>query len=135
MLVSTSPQRAPLALQVSSVLLGVGILVGVVLLLLLAVRPPSAMSVAVGGQQPTSCPPGSGAPACFRFDVTNTGERDGVASCFATPATGTEASFVNGSRVADVTLSAGQVQPIYVKVTPAEGEDTVLAPMVVCRPR
>ena len=122
-------------MYVTSVLLGIGLLAGFVLIMLLLFRPPQALTIAVGGQQPTACPAGSGAPACFRFDVTNTGERDGIASCIATPATGTEASFINGSRAADVPLSAGEVQQVYVKVTPAEGEDTVFAPLLVCRPR
>jgi hypothetical protein len=125
----------PIALSIASGLLGVGVLIALVLITLLVVRPPGEMEVAVGGQQPTTCPPGSGAPACFRFDVTNTGERPGTAACIATPEPGTEASFLNGSRVAEVPLSAGEVQQVYVKVTPEDGTDTVFAPYVVCNPR
>jgi uncharacterized protein (DUF58 family) len=121
-------------MYLASSLLAVALLTAVVLLMLLVLTPPREMTVAVGGQQPTECPAGSGAPACFQFDVTNTSERDGVAGCLVTPAAKTEASFLNGSRIQEVPLSAGEVQEVYVKVTPAEGGDTVFAPLLVCQP-
>jgi hypothetical protein len=119
-------------MYVASGLLFLAIMIGAVLFLVLLLRPAQSMAVAVGGQRATECPPGTGAPACFRFDVTNTGERDGVAICVVTPAPQTEATFVNGSRTADVVLSAGEVRQIYAKVTPAGGGDTVYAPTIAC---
>ena len=121
-------------MYVASSLLAVAILAGLILVTILVVRPSMEMTIAVGGQQPTECPAGTGAPACFLFDVTNTSERSGVAGCIVTPAADTDATFTNGSRVQDVPLSAGEVQEVYVKVTPTGGGDTVVEPMLVCRP-
>jgi len=129
-----SPQRSSPPYYVVAVLLAIALGVFAVLLFLLTVKPAVTMSVAVGNQTPTECPVGSGAPACFRFDVTNTGARDGVASCVTTPTGATSAQFANGSRTAEVLLSAGEVKQVYVKVVPIEGGDEVFAPLLVCRP-
>jgi hypothetical protein len=126
--------RSSVPIYVVSALLGVALLTGAILLMILILRPAQQMTVAVGGQQATTCPAGSGAPACFRYTVTNTGDRDGIATCAVSPAAETVASFINGSRTAQMPLSAGEVQEIYVKVSPSGGGDTVLAPTVVCQP-
>ncbi|MEX0985253.1 MAG: hypothetical protein WD096_09415 [Actinomycetota bacterium] len=131
-----SPSLRPgaLATYVASVLLAIALLTAGVLLFLLTLRPAPIMTVAVGGQQATGCPAGAGAPACFRFDVTNTGTRDGTAACFVTSAPSTTASFINGSTVAQVLLKAGEVKQVYLKVSPDGGGDTVFAPTLECDP-
>ena len=129
-----SPGRASLGMYIASSLLVAALLAAGVLVMLLVVTPPRQMTVAVGGQRASECPPGSGAPACFEFDVTNTSQLDGSAVCHVTPAPETTASFLNGGTIQDVPLSSGEVQQVYVKVTPAEGGDTVFTPMLVCAP-
>ncbi len=113
-------------------MLGVGLLVALILLLLLTLRPSNGqMTLAIGEPHAEECPVGSGAPACFRFDVTNTGQADGVATCFAMAATGTEAVFANGADSVGVRLGGGEVKGVYVKVTTL-GSDEVLAPALRC---
>ena len=129
-----APSRGSLASYVATSVLIVAVATGSVLVVMLAVRPPTSMKVVVGIPHATACPEGAGAPACFRIDLSNTGERDGVARCIVTPAPATVASFINGSRVNDVPLSAGQVQQLYVKVTPSGQGDTVYAPDIMCNP-
>jgi hypothetical protein len=129
-----SPGRNTATLYVASALLGIALLTTVILVMLLVLRPATAMTIAVGTAQPTECPPGSGAPACFQFDITNTGGRNGIASCIVTPAARTNASFLNGSTVLEFPLTGGEVQQVYAKVTPSGGGDTALAPIVICRP-
>ena len=119
---------------IGSVILGVMLVVAVILLMLLVLRPPSAtMRVAIGPAAAEPCPVESGGTACYRFEVANTGQADGLAECGTTPAPGTEAVFANGASVVDVRLQAGEIKGVYVRVTPAAGSDQVGAPALDCR--
>jgi len=128
-----SPGRGSVLMYGASALLGLAILIGLALLLILIIRPPQPLTVAIGQLQATECPAGSGAPACFQFDVTNTGERNGTARCTVTPASETAATFINGSRSVEAPLAAGEAQRFYVKVTPTGQGDTVYEPVISCK--
>jgi hypothetical protein len=122
------------ALVAGSVILGTGLFIAIVMVILLAIRPESGpITIAVGPPHPEECPVGSGAPACFRFDVTNTGTTDGVATCATAPVTGTDALFVNGATNVAVRLAPGETKRVYVKVSVVKG-DEVVAPMMSCVP-
>ena len=59
--------------HLGSLVLGLVVFIGFVLVLLLGVPAPAdQLTVAVGPGQAEQCPTG-GATACFRFNVTNTG--------------------------------------------------------------
>ena len=131
-----SDDRSQPAVVAGSIILGVALFIGFVLVLLLAFRPPSQeVKVEVGAPQAEPCPVegAEGATACFRFDVTNTGQADGVATCLVTPAIGTEAQFANGAPSVGVRLQAGEVKSVYTSVIPAEGGDEIRAPTLSCQ--
>ena len=129
--------RSQPAVVAGSIVLGIAVFVMFVLVLLLAFRPPSTVvTVEVGAPQAEQCPVvsgGEGATACYRFDVTNTGQADGVATCLVTPAVGTEAQFANGASSVGVRLQAGEVKSVYTRVIPADGGDEIRAPSLSCQ--
>jgi hypothetical protein len=119
---------------VGSILLGTMILAAFVLVMLLVLGPSNGvMTVAMGQPQAEPCPTDSGGTACYRFEATNTGQAEGVATCSTTAAPGTDAVFANGADVVGVRLQAGEVKGVYVRVTPEPGSDTVSAPTLTCQ--
>ncbi|MGE5226575.1 MAG: hypothetical protein ACM3OO_06840, partial [Planctomycetaceae bacterium] len=88
------PERtSPAFLAVLGLLIG-AVVIGAMLVLLLATRRPSTeIRFEVGQPVGTQCPQGTGAPACFRFEVRNMGGGDAFAFCTVDPAPGTQASF------------------------------------------
>lgn len=126
--------RAGRAMVGGSIVLGVALLAAIVLFMLLILRPPGTeMRIAIGPAAAEPCPVESGGTACFRFEVVDTGDADGVATCTTTPAPGTEAVFANGAETVGVRLQAGETKGVYVKVTPAPGSDQVGAPALNCQ--
>jgi hypothetical protein len=112
--------------------LGAGLFVAAILVVLLVTRPEAEpITLAVGPANAEECPPGAGAPACYRFDVTNTSPTEGIATCATAPVGDTEAFFVNGASSVNVRLASGETKQVYVKVTVVKG-DEVVAPMMSC---
>lgn len=124
--------RASAAYYVAFVVLLAGLAAGLTLFLLLATRPAShGVSYRVAAPVADDCPVGQRATVCYRFDVTNTGDRVGLATCAVTPGTGTKAVFPNGNSTTNVLLSAGETRGVFVNVT-AQGTDVVTSPRVAC---
>ena len=126
------PERTSPAFLAVLGLLIAAVVVGAMLVLLLATRRPSAeIRFEVGQPVGTQCPQGTGAPACFRFEVRNMGGGDAVAVCTVDPAPGTQAAFEGDASVLKVLVPSGQTQAISVHVNPIGG-DSVSAPAVAC---
>lgn len=124
--------RASAAYYVAFVVLLAGLAAGLTLFLLLATRPANhSVSYRVAAPLADDCPVGQHATVCYRFDVTNTGDRVGLARCAVTPGPGTRALFPNGNPVTNVLLGAGETRGVFVNVT-AQGTDTVTAPRIAC---
>jgi hypothetical protein len=110
----------------------VGLLAGLSLFLLLATRPQSNQtSVEVSQGVGTPCAVGGHATSCFRFSVTNTGGGPAFATCQVTAATGTEATFGDGTSVTPVNLLEGETRELIVSVV-ASDSSTVAKPSMTC---
>jgi hypothetical protein len=130
--VSRAQARPSLGYYAAIVCLVVAVGAGVGLFYLLAAREPVARaSYAVGEAIAAPCPPGSGAPACYTFDVTNIGSELGSAECTTFSAEGTAALFTNDKPTSLVTLLPDETRQIYVKVV-ATGGDVIRAPSLIC---
>jgi hypothetical protein len=135
--VELMPQnRSTLGYLALLVLLAAGIAIGLALFALQARAPLAHAEFTVAEGEGVECPAGSGAPTCFRFDVTNTGAGTGQLECIVVP-TG-EGSAVFTASGEDRYLSSGPVPaettyPMYTEVTQAAGETTVEMPAVACR--
>lgn len=99
--------------------------------LLTAGEPSASATYTVSGASAAPCPPGTGAPACFTFGVTNSGGERGSANCTVMGAAGTAASFANDEAVAQVALLPNETREVYVKVIVA-GSDVIRSPSLVC---
>ena len=67
------------------------------ILLAIQLRPDAPIRFAWGEPEGVDCPEGVGTPACFRFVVTNLGNRPSDVRCRASAAEGARATFLNGS--------------------------------------
>jgi len=124
--------RAAPAYYVAIVVLAVALVAGATLFGLLVARGNTQVpAFAVTGPHAASCPVGS-APACFGFQVSNSGGTQGTAFCIVTAALNTTALFLNDQRSTGVLLSPNETRTIYVKVTPTKG-DLASAPVMLCR--
>jgi hypothetical protein len=98
-------------------------------------RSTGGAKLAVSAPVPQECPTGEGAPACFRFEITNVGTEPSQVTCSVRSSDGLLASFLND----DPTYSSGnQLDPgtsvsVVTKVVPAGAVD-VRAPRVECEP-
>jgi hypothetical protein len=114
-------------------LLVVGLVTGLSLFLLLATRPhSSSASVEVEYVSGTQCG-GVHGTSCFRFDVRNTSGGPAVATCQVIAASGTTATFADGSKVTPVTLLEGQVREILTSVVADPGAD-IAQPTDIAQP-
>lgn len=118
------------------VLLAAGIAIGLALFALQARGPMAHAEFTVASGEGVDCPVGSGAPTCFRFDVTNTGAGTGRLECIVVPKGDATAAFTASGE--DLYLSAGPVPveatyPLYTEVTQGAGETKVEMPAVICR--
>ena len=113
-------------------LLVVGLVTGLSLFLLLATRPHSNKATVewslIAG---TPCADGVHGTSCFRFDVQNTSDGPAVATCQVIPASGTTATFADGTKVMPVPLLDGQVRELVTSVAPDQGA-TIAAPTLSC---
>jgi hypothetical protein len=118
---------------VLSVLLLIAIAAGAILVAL-QLRPDAPVRFAWGEAEGTQCPEGVGSPACFRFVVTNLGNRPAVVLCAVSAADGARAAFLNRTTTYESLqpLEPGADLELTVKVDPSE-EDTAPAPALACR--
>ncbi|HEX6845137.1 MAG TPA: hypothetical protein VF235_08485, partial [Actinomycetota bacterium] len=99
--------------------------------LLTAREPGGAAAFIVSEAVAAPCPPGTGAPACYTFDVTNTGNQRGSANCTAVSAEGTTALFANDQPTSQVALLPNETREVYLKVVPT-GSDVIRSPSLTC---
>jgi hypothetical protein len=87
------------------------------------------VSPAQGGE----CPSGVGTPACFRFAVTNVGNRASLVRCDVSAEAGHLATFLTDSPiyVSAAPFEPGIPEELWVKVD-AGDDDVVTAPALVC---
>ena len=105
------------------------------ILLALQLRPDAPIRFAWGDAEGVDCPEGVGAPACFRFVVTNLGNRDSGVRCDVAAGDGARAFFLNGSPVYEsaIPIEPGGGLELTVKVDPGV-EGTAPSPAFACRP-
>jgi hypothetical protein len=128
--------RSTLGYLALVVLLVAGLAIGLALFALQARGPLAHAEFTVAAGEGVECPVGSGAPTCFRFDVTNTGAGSGQLECIVIPEADATAVFTASGE--NLYLSAGPVPveatyPMYAEVTQGPGETKVEMPAVVCQ--
>jgi hypothetical protein len=106
---------------------------GALVLLALHLQPDAPVRFGWGEPEGTDCPEGVGAPACFRFIVTNLGNRPADARCDVSAPDGGEATLLNGQTAF---VSNGPVDPgagfeLDVRVV-ANEDATVPTPNLSC---
>jgi hypothetical protein len=127
-----SPERtSPAFLTVLVLLIGAVVVAATLVMLLVTRQPSTEIRFEVGQPIGSECPQGTGAPACFRFDVQNMGGGDGVALCTIDPAPGTQAAFEGDAPTLDLLVPSGQTRVVSVHVN-AIGGNSVSAPAVGC---
>jgi hypothetical protein len=129
-------RQGPNVTNVLTMLIGVALAVGVVLMVL-AVKPGgSGPAFSVTAVDANACPSGEGAPACFQVLVQNTGSESAHVRCELIPGEGTTADFFSGDSVysSAATIAPQQTLPLSVKVDVTEGKDTVVSPSIACSP-
>jgi hypothetical protein len=104
------------------------------ILVAIQLRPDAPIRFAWGDAEGVDCPQGVGSPACFRFVVTNLGNRPSGVRCQASASEGARATFLNGAPTYE---SALPVEPgggleLTVKVEPGV-TGTAPAPSFSCR--
>lgn len=127
--------RAHPAYYVASVLLLVAVAIGIGLIASVWTRSTGGARLAVSDPAPQECPTGQGAPACFRFEVTNVGTEAAQVTCSVRSPDGLLASFLNDDPVYSSTnrIDPGTSITVLTKVVPAGAVD-VNAPRVECEP-
>jgi hypothetical protein len=129
----TPPETRNLTGYVLSFLLLIAIAAAVVLMAL-QLRGDAPVRFEVSEAQGIECPPGEGVPACFTFDVTNTGDRPARAECTVSASGGQHATFLNDAVTftSIQPLEPGVAQELPVKVD-AGDEGAATEPTVTCR--
>lgn len=94
----------------------------------------SSASFEVAAAEAVDCPFGSGAPVCYRYNVSNVGDAPSFVRCELTPAGDTTAVFDNGSTSYEspVEMKAGDVYRMYVKIEAGPSGSVTSSPMVGC---
>ena len=130
---TSRPGMRSTASTVLSVLLLLAI-AGAAILVALQLRPDAPIRFAWGEPEGVDCPQGVGAPACFRFIVTNLGNRPSGVLCDVWAGAGAHAQFLNGSPVyrSVVPVEPGGGLELTVKVDPGP-EGTAPSPSFSCR--
>ncbi len=119
---------------IAIVVLVASLAIGSVLFFLLVSRPAGeTLRFDVANAAPEDCPAGTGAPVCYRFNVTNAGEAQGTALCTTGAPAGTEALFANDQPSVVIPLEAGETRGLLVKVSPIDTA-TVGQPTMSCAP-
>ena len=102
------------------------------ILLALQVRGEKPPRFDVGAADGIECPIGEGTPACFRFTVTNLGNRPSLVECTVTADAG-RATFLNDQPVytSSAPFEPGIAEQLIVKVDQGD-RNTVTAPILLC---
>ena len=126
------PGTRNLVSYVLSILLLVAIAAGAVLVAL-QLRGDAPIHIEVGPAEGTECPTDVGAPACFRFTVTNVGNRPTAVRCETSAEGGQRATFLTDSPVYESagTFEPGVTEELWVEVDAGE-TDVVTEPTLVC---
>lgn len=105
------------------------------ILIALQLRPDAPIRFAWGDALGVDCPQGVGSPACFRFVVTNLGNRASGVRCEASATDGARATFLNGAPTYESVLPVepGGGLDLTVKVEPGVS-GTAPAPSLSCTP-
>ena len=129
-----SPRTQP-AYYVAFVLLLLAVGIGIGLLATAWSRSTAGARIAVSAAEPQECPTGEGAPACFRFEITNVGTGASQVACTIRSSEGLLATFLNDAPDYRYTnqLDPGTSFAVFAKVVPA-GAVNVDAPVVECEP-
>jgi hypothetical protein len=101
------------------------------------IRPPGASaSAAVSDPKPIDCPPGFHAPVCYQSDLMNAGRSSGNFRCLLVSATGSVASFPDGTPeyVTKRALEPGDTITLLIKVSAVDGGSTIEPPGIICDP-
>jgi len=106
---------------------------GALVLLALHLQPDAPVRFGWGEPEGTDCPEGVGAPACFRFNVTNLGNRPADVRCDVSAPDGGEATFLNGmtAYASDEPVEPGAGFELDVRVV-ANADATVPTPSLAC---
>jgi hypothetical protein len=96
----------------------------------------SSASFEVAAPEAVECPFGSGAPVCYRYNVTNTGDAPSFVRCELTPAGDSTAVFGNGSTSYEspIEMAATDVYRVYVQIEAGPSGEVTSPPMVGCAP-
>jgi hypothetical protein len=105
-------------------LLVVGLVTGLSLFLLLATRHHSTGASIDVSSLPTTCPPGTRAPTCYSFTVTNASGKAVFASCTLVSEQGTHAMFEDKGTVENFTLVGEGIKVLLVTVAADPGSST-----------
>jgi hypothetical protein len=121
-------------IYVLTILLIIGLAGGGVLVAL-QLRGDSPVHFDIGPALGGECPSGVGTPACFRFTVTNVGNRASSVRCEVTAEEGRRATFLTDSPiyVSAAPFEPGIAEQLWVKVD-ADQNDVVTAPALACAP-
>jgi hypothetical protein len=112
------------------------LVMGAVVLSAALVRAPGATATAaVSDPAAVDCPAGFHAPVCYQFNLTNMGSGTGNFRCLLVGATGTVASFADGTPtyVTKNPLGPGDTLTVMLKVEAIDG-NTIGPPGIVCDP-
>jgi hypothetical protein len=116
-------------------LLVAGLAIGVMLFVLQARAPVAQAEFAVSAPQAVDCPADSTAPACYRFDVANTGGGAVAMRCLVSPADdGTAVFLATGTTEyeSDGAVAVGDTYALYTEVEPGGGGTLTESPTVGC---
>jgi hypothetical protein len=128
--------RSTIGYMALVVLLVAGLAIGVALFTLQARGSVGSADLVVASGEAVDCPSGSGAPVCYRFDVTNAGGGAEPMECLVIPAGGGEAIFTASESDlyrSDGPVAVGDTYSLYTEITAGDGEADVGRPEVACR--
>jgi hypothetical protein len=122
----------PAGIYVLTLLLILGLAGGAVLVAL-QLRGDAPVHFDIGPPLGGECPSGVGTPACFRFTVTNVGNRASSVRCEVTAEEGRRATFLTNSPiyVSAAPFEPGIAEELWVKVD-AGPNDVVTSPTLSC---
>ncbi len=128
--------RAGSSNVVGSILSGVllAAIAAAAVLIALQLRGDAPIRFDVSPAQGGECPAGVGSPACFRFTVTNVGNRPSSVRCDVAAGGGHRATFLTDSPiyVSGAPFEPGIPEQLWVKVD-AGDDDVVTEPSLMCR--
>ena len=119
------------------VLLFSGVGVGVMLFVFQARGPVAAAEFMVAPPIAVGCPTGTGAPVCYRYDVTNVGGGADSMRCVVVPLGGAAATFTaseSSTYQSPRPVEPDQTYPMLVEVDAGDEKEIEGAPSIGCGP-